>query len=182
MTAQGSDKLYIEIDGREVAVSLSEVPLEIREMYPGFEIHHQRLWNLDLPVKKIAVDRLTWITHLRVWPENRRPFAVRPIDVMRYPETHDKHADQVQRSSLDFPIDVFSYRERLVILDGCHRLCKALMNGHLTVRVREVPLVRIPEIIDWRRTHTRFELARFLADQARSPQTDAPGCVTRPYQ
>jgi len=48
---------------------------------------------------------------------------------------------------LKFPIDIMWWQERWQILDGMHRLCKAVVMEQMSVNVRKVPVEWIDRII-----------------------------------
>jgi hypothetical protein len=160
--SQRSEVLRMDVGGRVVDVPVEDVPESVLATCPEFEIDQERLWNLQLPTQAIRVDAVAWMLELPLWPEHGRPFALRPIDVIRSPAEHTEHAERIQRASLDFPIDTMLYRERIVVLEGCHRTCKAINEGSATISARIVPPTSIPEIVDWNATAPTFDLRQFM--------------------
>lgn len=160
--AQPEEALRIDVGGSIVVVPIGEVPEPIRRACPEFEIDATLLWGLELQPQSIAVHTVFWMLELPVWPERGIPFSLRPVDVIRMPGKHLEHAQRIERASLNFPIDVLPYRNRLVILEGCHRTAKAAMEGMPTISARVVPPYRIPEIIDWTATARSFNLRLFM--------------------
>ncbi|MGC4773589.1 hypothetical protein ACLQ25_32075 [Micromonospora sp. DT44] len=160
--AQPIETLRIDVGGEIVVVPIDEVPDSIRSACPEFEIDAALLWGLELQPQSIAVTTVFWMLELPVWPERGIPFSLRPVDVIRMPGKHPEHAQRIERASLSFPIDVMLYRNRLVILEGCHRTAKATIEGAPTISARIVPPHRIPEIIDWTATARSFNLRLFM--------------------
>lgn len=154
--------LRIDVGGEMVVVPIDEVPELIRRTCPEFEIDARLLWDLELQPQPIAVNAVSWMLELPVWPERGIPFALRPVDVIRSPVQHPEHAQRIANASLGFPIEVVPYRNRLVILEGCHRTSKAVIDSKPTILARVVPPPRIPEIIDWTATAPSFNLRQFM--------------------
>ena len=50
------------------------------------------------------------------------------------------------QSDIAYPIDVMANKDRLVILDGLHRLVKCKLLGMNKVKVRIIPRSEIPNI------------------------------------
>jgi hypothetical protein len=160
--AQPRETLRIDVGDEIIAVPLDEVPEPIRRACPEFEIDATLLWGLEIQPQSIAVNTVYWMLELPVWPEHGIPFSLRPVDVISAPDKHPEHAQRIERASLSFPIDVLPYRNRLVILEGCHRTAKAAMGGEPLISARVVPPHRIPEIIDWTATARSFNLRQFM--------------------
>lgn len=161
--AGGEDVMIIEVAGVPTRVAVADIPAQIRERCPEYEVDQAKLWALDLPVQPVPVESLTWLLHLPVWPHQGRAFTLRPIDVVRNPADYPDRARRIHASSLCYPIEVVGHRDRLVVLDGCHRTCKAHLSGDQHIPARIVPRSRIPEIIDWNRTARSFDLDVYLA-------------------
>lgn len=104
------------------------------------------LWALDLPVEEVPISALEWHLDVPVWPDaDGNPYRATPRQVLDNPEeNHVEHA-RVLRADLSFPVEVLDRDGRLMILDGIHRLCRAVLEGRSHMAVRRAP----PEMIKW---------------------------------
>ncbi len=100
----------------------------------------EEIWRLDLPVETLPLEDLAWHLDIPVWPDrNGRGYSMTPRQVMDDPRRSPAERDRIENASLEFPLDVYLNRDRLMILDGVHRLAKAAMLGLSEVRIRRVP-------------------------------------------
>ncbi len=65
---------------------------------------------------------------------------------MNNPEKYKSEYDRIMNSDISYPIDVMANKERLVILDGLHRLVKYKILGYDKIKVRIIPGSEIPNI------------------------------------
>jgi hypothetical protein len=49
------------------------------------------------------------------------------------------HRTKIQEADISFPIIVTEYKDRLVILDGVHRLVKAFEEGNKIIKAKIIP-------------------------------------------
>lgn len=123
-----------------------QLPDSLRPYMPELEWDRERLWRLDLPVEEMSVAALAWQLELPFWREGERYFAVRPIDVLAVPNPHYEHFERAMDADLAYPLDVTPRAGRWFVLDGVHRLLKALTVGAQTVPVRKVPPELLPSL------------------------------------
>ncbi len=115
-------------------------PAIISEYWYSIDWDVEELWRLDLPSERMPLAALAWHLDVPVWPdEGRRPYSVTPRQVLENPEENPTEFGRVDAASLDYPLEVFRNRDRLMILDGVHRLAKAHALGLEEVMVRHVP-------------------------------------------
>ena len=120
--------------------STPERPAITSDYWYSIDWDVERLWRLDLPVERMPLAALAWHLDVPVWPdEARRPYSVTPRQVLENPAEHPTEFRRVNAASLDHPLEVFRNRDRLMILDGVHRLAKAHALGLKEVPVRHVP-------------------------------------------
>ncbi|MGP5307090.1 hypothetical protein [Brachybacterium alimentarium] len=97
----------------------------------------ERLHALSLPEREVSTSTLEWHLHLPFWAAGGRPFQVSPADVASEPSAHPEQWTRTLAADLRYPLDAYVGAEgRLIILDGVHRLLKALVEGRSTLRVR----------------------------------------------
>jgi len=98
------------------------------------------IWALDLPVHTSAMAPLLWHMNVPVWPDaNGFGYRVTPAQVIGNKQEHKREMLRIEQSDLSFPIDIFPHGRRLMILDGIHRLAKAVLLAKVEMSVRYVP-------------------------------------------
>ena len=93
----------------------------------------QKLWGLEIPAQRVAVQDLAWLFELPLWQRDGVRFQVSPRQVRDDPAAFPDHLQRVMASDLGRPIHVVSYKGRLVVLDGFHRLLKAELEGRAEI-------------------------------------------------
>ena len=71
-------------------------------------------------------------------------FDLCPADVICNPGMHSRHDALIEKTDLSCPIDIMFSVDRLVIIDGVHRLAKYELNGIDDLQVRIIPRGMIP--------------------------------------
>src|SRR4051795_7560288 len=116
-----------DLDGHRVPPALRRVLMDER-----WEI--SKLWALDLPVEHVPTASLAWQLDLPWWRAGEEWFAVTPNEVRDAP--YGPLQWQWKRTlaaDLSSRIDLRWAENRLVILDGVHRLLKAVVLGAPTM-------------------------------------------------
>lgn len=127
--------------GRDLQVEwqrlLTIMPASVRAAIPLNLWNRDRMYALDLPVSEISVTDVRWMLDVPLWGvDGGIPFQVTPNQVI---SDRAKFADQYRRTlaaDLAWPIHVMWHNDRWTILDGVHRLLKAEMLGHDTIRAK----------------------------------------------
>lgn len=104
-------------------------PEIVRQTLPMVPWDIYKLWALDLPIRRLAVEELVWLLDLPVWGKAGVRFRVSPAQVRADPDKFRKHLRRAMAADLEYPIHLVEHKGRLVILDGYHRLLKAAMQG-----------------------------------------------------
>jgi hypothetical protein len=99
------------------------VPPSLAAVLPNVMWSRDRLHRLVLPVVTLPVSELRWQLELPWWRVDR-PFTVTPNQVRHEPRTYARHWQRTVDAELRFPIHLLQ-RDRLIVLDGVHRLLKA---------------------------------------------------------
>lgn len=91
----------------------------------------------NLRTVTVPVENLAWHLELPFWSVDGVPFQVSPNEVIRAPEQHRAQWDRTMAADLQFPLHVRIDlpAERMIILDGVHRLLKATVLGRQVVDV-----------------------------------------------
>lgn len=92
------------------------------------------------PATELALGDLVWLLDEEVWMDHcDRPIT--PRAVLRSPHQYPYHHDRIFQADLAYPILVYKRQDGGTgVADGCHRLCKAFVLGHLTITARYVVL------------------------------------------
>lgn len=107
----------------------------------------EEIWALDLPAENFPIEDLVWHLDVPIWPHEGDPYTASPNSVMAEPEKHRAEFERIGRADLVFPIDILRHKGRWMILDGIHRLSKAVMEGRQTIMVRKVPMSAVTQIV-----------------------------------
>lgn len=124
-----------------------KMPPVMQALLPNAMWDRAALHELVLPVTELAVADLRWMLDLPWWRVGERRFAVTPNQVRLVPERHAAHWRRVLDADLDYPIDLLQ-RDRLIILDGVHRLLKADVLGMRTITARVLDAEQFAKIVE----------------------------------
>jgi hypothetical protein len=124
------------------------VPASIQAIMPNVTWNRERLHQLALPVRDIAVRELRWQLDLPWWRYGERVFAITPNQVRDDPERFAVQWWRMLDADLEFPINLLERDGRLVLLDGFHRLLKADMLEMPTIAARVVDADHFSQILE----------------------------------
>ena len=114
-------------------------PPIIEEFWYSIDWDVEAIWALDLPIEFLPTGELVWHLDVPAWPFGGRTYVITPNQVMADPVTYAEEFGRIERCDPGFPIDVTRHKGRWMILDGMHRLAKAVTKGETELRVRKVP-------------------------------------------
>ena len=120
--SRGADRAAPDLTWDELVGSM---PAALTDVLPLVPWRLDLLHALDLPVRQVPLDELSWQFVLPLWQLDGDRFQVSPYDVAADPVRYAAHYERVMDWDLDYPIHLVEYRGRLVVLDGNHRLLKA---------------------------------------------------------
>ena len=103
------------------------------------EISRERIRGRNRPIVLVPVRELEWILDLPLWWDGGHPFRLRPREVLKQPERNQAQRARTSEADLAVPVDVAWYGGRWLVVDGIHRLLKAVSLGYSAVAAREVP-------------------------------------------
>lgn len=109
-------------------------PPALKDVLYDFWWDVDKLFALQLPTQTISIEQLLWHLSLPIWTYNGRQFAISPNDVLASPMQYAEHFNRVLRADLDYPIVVRKDGDRIIVVDGCHRLVKAHLNGQKEIK------------------------------------------------
>lgn len=116
---------------------IAERPAALEGVILDFHWDLERLHALSLPERDVPTSALEWHLTLPFWAVGRRPFQVSPAEVAAAPDEHPEQWRRTLAADLRHPIDAYVADDgRLTILDGVHRLLRAVVEGRSTLRVR----------------------------------------------
>jgi len=121
-------------------------PAVIRDTLPMVPWNIRKLWELDLPVRRVPVAELAWLFGLPLWQLDGVRFQVSPRQVRDDPAGFPDHLRRVLACDLSHPIHLVGHNGRLVVLDGFHRLLKAALEGHAEIDAMELSAADLASI------------------------------------
>jgi hypothetical protein len=121
------------------------LPPEMRDWYFSFNWDVECLWSLDVPVQTLPMSDLRWHFDIPIWSkEGGLNFDLCPVEVLRNPGRYPIHDARIAGADISHPLDLMFSGDRLVIIDGVHRLAKYEKDGIELVQVRIIPREMIP--------------------------------------
>lgn len=122
------------------------IPKSVLEYGFDFDWNEEDVWKLSYPTADLAIEKLDWHFDIPFWDWNNGSYNLKPIDVINNPKKYQAQYDRIMSSDISYPIDVMPNKDRLVILDGLHRLVKCKLLGMNEVKVRIIPRSEIKNI------------------------------------
>ena len=114
--------------------------------YP-FKVNHKKLWALNIPTEEIEISELGFnfdIPYLE--KEGTDDWNLSINQLLENLEIEPSHANKINKADLSYPIDLYFYTNEWIILDGVHRLAKALLLKNKTILVRRITEKNIDKI------------------------------------
>jgi hypothetical protein len=121
-------------------------PPVIQHTLPMVPWDLDRLHALKLPVETVRVADLAWLLDLPLWQLNGVRFQVSPRQVRNDPARFPDHLRRVMATDLSFPIHLVGHQGRLVVLDGYHRLLKAVIEGRAEIDAMTLSRLQLESI------------------------------------
>lgn len=124
------------------------LPPELKPFYFDFHWENRRVWSEPADPYEMPINDLTWHLDVPIWSSviGEPRFDLCPRQVLQNPRVHPEHFFRLRTANLSHPLDLMWTTDRLVILDGVHRLARHAWEGHRMVRVRRIPRAAIPRI------------------------------------
>jgi hypothetical protein len=105
----------------------------------GFHADEPKLWAADIPVEEIPISEIDYnldIPYLEKEGTDDWNLTIRML--VNNLDKEPTHAKKVKKADLQYPIDIYFHKDKWILLDGVHRLAKAVLLGQKTIRVRRV--------------------------------------------
>jgi len=118
------------------------------EIDTKFKIPEELLWDLVLPIEDVNISELSnnfdipYLEH-----EDTDDWNMSISDLVDNFDNEPFHASQAMKADLKYPIELYYFRGNWIILDGVHRLTKAIKTGKTIIKVRRIPEKEIRRII-----------------------------------
>lgn len=99
----------------------------------------RELWKLikKAPTVQLRSLDLEWNLYEMLWDDENGK-AIRPMDVVNNPNVSPMHVSAIRKANLKYPIIVRKVGSRYDILDGLHRLCRAIAEGKSNLKAKVV--------------------------------------------
>ena len=96
-----------------------------------------KLWELtaDLPIFRMPVAQLRFKLDHFTW-NDEFGLDLTPNTVLANPDAHAEHWNCISSADLSFPILIFTHATNTEVVDGMHRLARALVEKRETIDVR----------------------------------------------
>lgn len=110
-----------------------------KEIDIGFKIDESRIWELDVPVEEIPISELgnnLDIPYLE--KEGTNDWNLSINELMKNFDKEKTHAKKVKQADLNYPIEIYFHKGQWILLDGVHRLAKAVLEGQGEIKVRRI--------------------------------------------
>lgn len=105
----------------------------------GFHADESKLWAVDIPVEEIPISEIEYnldIPYLEKEGTDDWNLTIRML--INNLEKEPTHAEKVKKADLQYPIDIYLHKDKWILLDGVHRLAKAVLKGQERIKVRRV--------------------------------------------
>lgn len=105
----------------------------------GFKIDEPKLWAVDIPVEEVDISEIDYNLDIPYLDqEGTDDWNLTPRRLIENFDKEYSHAKKVNEADLKYPIEIYLYKEKWIILDGVHRFTKAVWLGYKKIKVRKV--------------------------------------------
>jgi hypothetical protein len=140
--------LFLATDeGRGQIALFAAIPDAVPDVWADIYWIPERLFALTSPVTHVSVADFAWTLDVPFGRDGDRLFALTARDVLAAPGTWLAHHARIEAADTSYPIALYRYRGRTVVLDGYHRLARATMLGIPTLPSRMVEEADLPGIM-----------------------------------
>lgn len=106
--------------------TLANKPPELQGLLYDFWWDLEKLHALELPTRTVAIKDLVWHLDLPYWKHGGKPFQVTPRQVMDKLSEYPQHHKRICSADIRYPIIIREVDGQILMLDGVHRLVRAV--------------------------------------------------------
>ena len=117
------------------------LPAEMVDWYFPFNWDVKEVWEIEGEIETRNIEDLEWHLDKPFWSSERGKgmiFDLRPRDVLNNPNTHFYHSARITDADLRYPVCLTLYKGNEIIIDGIHRLAKAVSKSFKTIEVKVI--------------------------------------------
>ncbi len=119
-----------------------------KEIDFGFIHEDSKTWDLDISSEEMAIEKLESNLDIAYLDkEGTDDWNLTLRELINTPEKQPGHYQKIKNAEMKYPIKIYFFKGSWKILDGVHRLCKAVMEGKKTITVCKIPPEMIPKIL-----------------------------------
>ena len=119
-----------------------------KEIDFGFIHEDSKIWKLDIPSEEMPLPELESNLDIPYLDkEGTDDWNLTLRELINNPEKEPGHYSKIKNVQMEYPIEIYFFGGSWKILDGVHRLCKAIMDGRKTIAVRKVTHEMISRIL-----------------------------------
>lgn len=123
-------------EGRRHIHFFAAIPDDLIPYLPGFWWDQSVLFALELEGKSVGVDDLVHFLDVPIWrsTEESSLFTVTGRQILESPQNYANHWKRIQAADLSYPIMLYERDDHSILLDGYHRLHRAIHEGMSHIR------------------------------------------------
>lgn len=146
-TEVASDHYPVAVELKRSHLARPEIRRQaIDKEWFDFDWDFKKIWELDLEAEELPIREFEWHLDVPLWEHKGLPNSITPREVLDNPTRNREHYLKIMESELEYPVEVMWWNGRWMLLDGVHRLAKAVQLGYTTLTVHKIPHERISEI------------------------------------
>ncbi len=123
-----------------------QVPASLKPYMFDYWWDTAKLHELDLPTETVQVGELLWHLDLPWWEHGGQVFGITPAQVRQEPKKYPEQHHRTMSADLRHPLTVRKAGGRIIIMDGIHRLLKAVIAGKQSIKVKVFDEELLPRI------------------------------------
>jgi hypothetical protein len=105
----------------------------------GFSVNYPA--ECGIKAIDMAVSDLHWHLDVPFWPDDKDIlFSIAPNEVLKYPDKHLERYRKIKEADISYPIHIVHFKGKFLVLDGLHRLSKAILEEKAYIFVKIVSL------------------------------------------
>lgn len=119
---------------------MNKIPKLLTENGLYMFVNDIKLRELPISIQNIPIEKFLWHFDMPIWDKDRTDdWNLTPWQVIRKEEGSTAHQKRVKEVDFSYPLIVAKFKNKLVILDGVHRLVKAYLEGRSDIEGKIIP-------------------------------------------